>query len=99
LTTTGCIVYEFNEGNRTSRMFDAPVYFIENPMKNGVPPDAKFVALPTLFELNHIEGWVKVYLTSGAEGKVNGKIPFQRVIWMKEPDSFARLVYGGGTPQ
>jgi len=87
-------VYEFNEGNRTSRMFDAPVYFIENPKKNGVPPDAKFVALPTLFELNHIVGWVKVYLTNGGEGKVNGKITFQRIIWMKEPDSFARLVYG-----
>jgi len=91
-------VYEFKEGNTASRMFDAPVYFIENPKKTGVPPDAKFVALPTHFELNHIEGWVKVYLTSGAEGKVNGKVQFQRIIWMKEPDSFARLVYGG-TPQ
>lgn len=92
-------VYEFKEGSTASKMFDAPVYFIENPKKNGVPPDAKFVALPTLFEMNHIEGWIKVGLTQGNNGKVNGKIPFERIIWMKELDSFARLVYGGGTPQ
>ena len=87
------VVYEFTEGSTPSRMFDAPVYFIDNPKKNGVPPDAKFVALPTLFEMNHIEGWVKVWLSNGNAGKVNGKVPFSRIIWMKEPDSFARLVY------
>ena len=94
-------VYEIKEGSMASRMFDAPVYFIENPKKNGVPPDAKFVALPTLFEMNHIEGWVRVALSGGFSTNmmVNGKHPFSRIVWMKEPDSFARLVYGGGTPQ
>jgi len=63
---------------------DAPLYYIENCSKNGVPKDAKYIALSARFEVNKIKGWKKCYTTNGYFGTVNGKAPFTRVIWEKE---------------
>lgn len=74
-------VYTLTNQKFLSKFRYDPVYYISNVKQNGVPRDAKFVALPYLFECNKIKGWKKVAVTQGGDAKVNGKIPFQRMIW------------------
>ena len=68
----------------TKVLTDAPVYYIVNAKKNGVPKDAKYVGLSARFEVNKIKGWKKICSTNGVFGLVNGKRLFERIIWEKE---------------
>lgn len=68
----------------TKIITDAPIYYIENCKKNGVPRDAKYIALSALFEVNKIKGWTKYAILNSTYGTVNGKNVFERIIWKRE---------------